>query len=79
MFCSNINVHCLKKDSLQGITRNMGDEIAEIFNSFQTYLTDEDELREVYPNNILLILKLCERITYMLNNRTTTLNKFSSV
>lgn len=56
----------------------MSDQIAEIFNSFQTYLTDEDDLREVYPNNVLLLLKLWDRITYMLNNCTTTLNKFSS-
>lgn len=41
----------------------MGDRIAEIFNSFQTYLVNEEVSREVYPNNILLILKLCDKIT----------------
>lgn len=35
----------------------MGDGISEIFNSFQDYLNNEEELREVYIN-ILYILKL---------------------
>lgn len=31
----------------------MGDGISEIFNSFQDYLNNEEELREVYINNVL--------------------------